>query len=1134
MPVTTARHPVCNGSLVARCLLGTFLLAVTASPSWADWTATGRFNYTDRLYDLTGFAGTTVRPVREADVIVMDIGSGATLASGATDANGDFSIAVTDASTRTVGVFALASATQTATLNFSVVDNLAANAVHSYNDATTNVANHDPAADVNFGTMTMPLSVGPIASTDWSSQVFNMFDMSVLVADWIASVDGARPAVGYTTRWNPNNGFGGSFYNGGTNILTISDDDGYDDPNIIHEIGHYVEDEFGFSSNTGGAHFIGDDDQDPRLAWSEGFATLVSNATLGLGGRPRPDIYSDRNSFGTFGGFAYELETVVDGGGTNEQAVNAALHDLVDSAATLDNSVASDDDPLSGLDASIWAVIEQMRVQQPAATQMEDFWDIWFNLALGNLSDMQAVFMAHSIDFVVDGQEPNDTPATATALGVGGGFQENTFYRSGVGATSGDEDWFRFSATAGTYYRVEVNGIPNSIFGRPDPEMFLLAPDLDTVIAHSDDPFDTTLNTQSSFSAQDMNESVPEILFRAAVSGNHYVLVRHASHRINVSGRYGTYQVQVTNAGSPTPTVTSVSEQRMRQGQSYLALVVGTNFAAGATVTTGDPSITAAVEQWLHPTALVARLTPGVATPNGTPSLTVTNPGAGSAVLGAAFEVSSAAQPPIVISEVELDADKVEIRNLGTVAATLTGWQIDGRPTNNPPQDTAFTFPAFVLPAGGTVVVSEGTGTNTATELFDPGAPGFNWNWFNGGTGEVSLLDDGGRNVDFLRFSSSIVTTHNAPLGAGGAWMPPQFLSPAAGAVARAESTALYRTRTGLSPALLTMPAGAAGRQNAVDPREDNDTARRAAVDVPPLALVNLAISARPSAPADEDWFGFVVEPGEAVTFETIFSHGSGNLDMQLFVPGEESTPLLAATSTTDNETLTLTTGLSAANGGGLYRLRVFGAPNSYMLSAAMPLDPAPTVSAITPVSGTTVGGTRVAITGTGFTAGATALLGGTATTGVTVASPTTITATTGARGAGTVDVVVTNPDAQIGMLSNGFTYATLAGSPFTDNPLVTGVTLIKATHFVELRDRINEQLVRFGQPVHAFGNVIAPGMTVAAVDLTELYTATNNALTAAGQATITVPAITPMATLATAAHLNALRAAILTLEALP
>ena len=90
--------------------------------------------------------------------------------------------------------------------------------------------------------------------------------------------------------------------------------------------------------------------------------------------------------------------------------------------------------------------------------------------------------------------------------------------------------------------------------------------------------------------------------------------------------------------------------------------------------------------------------------------------------------------------------------------------------------------------------------------------------------------------------------------------------------------------------------------------------------------------------------------------------------------------------------------------------------------------NPAPTVSAITPNSGTANGGTAVTITGTGFLAGATVKLGGTAATGVTVVSSTSITATTPAHAAGAVSVVVTNTDAQAGTLTNGYTYTTTGG----------------------------------------------------------------------------------------------------------
>ena len=85
--------------------------------------------------------------------------------------------------------------------------------------------------------------------------------------------------------------------------------------------------------------------------------------------------------------------------------------------------------------------------------------------------------------------------------------------------------------------------------------------------------------------------------------------------------------------------------------------------------------------------------------------------------------------------------------------------------------------------------------------------------------------------------------------------------------------------------------------------------------------------------------------------------------------------------------------------------------------------NPAPTVTAISPASGTTAGGTAVMITGTGFLPGATVKIGGAAATTVTVVGSTSITATTPANAAGIVSVVATNPDGQSGTLTNGFTY---------------------------------------------------------------------------------------------------------------
>ena len=57
-----------------------------------------------------------------------------------------------------------------------------------------------------------------------------------------------------------------------------------------------------------------------------------------------------------------------------------------------------------------------------------------------------------------------------------------------------------------------------------------------------------------------------------------------------------------------------------------------------------------------------------------------------------------------------------------------------------------------------------------------------------------------------------------------------------------------------------------------------------------------------------------------------------------------------------------------------------------------------PTVSSVSPNSGSTPGGTTVTITGTNFAPGATVTFGSTAATNVVVVNSTTITATTSGR----------------------------------------------------------------------------------------------------------------------------------------
>jgi len=86
---------------------------------------------------------------------------------------------------------------------------------------------------------------------------------------------------------------------------------------------------------------------------------------------------------------------------------------------------------------------------------------------------------------------------------------------------------------------------------------------------------------------------------------------------------------------------------------------------------------------------------------------------------------------------------------------------------------------------------------------------------------------------------------------------------------------------------------------------------------------------------------------------------------------------------------------------------------------------PTPAVSNVSPNKGPAAGGQPVTITGTDFDSspGATVTFGGSLAGGVLVASATQLPCTTGAHPPATVDVAVTNPDAECGVLPGGYTY---------------------------------------------------------------------------------------------------------------
>jgi len=128
------------------------------------------------------------------------------------------------------------------------------------------------------------------------------------------------------------------------------------------------------------------------------------------------------------------------------------------------------------------------------------------------------------------------------------------------------------------------------------------------------------------------------------------------------------------------------------------------------------------------------------------------------------------------------------------------------------------------------------------------------------------------------------------------------------------------------------------------------------------------------------------------------------------------------------------------ASGDVTITIRTNGLPTTITVSAdairIVPVD-ALSITAVSPTSGPTGGGTVVTLTGTGFDAGATVSVGGIAASGVTVVNATTITVTTPAISAGSASITVTSGGATY-TRSGAFVVTGAGGPPANSAPTIT------------------------------------------------------------------------------------------------
>ena len=286
-----------------------------------------------------------------------------------------------------------------------------------------------------------------------------------------------------------------SFYtNGGLYLLgdANTDTEEFDDHVVVHEWGHYFEDNFSRSDSIGGAHAIGGT-IDPRLAFGEGWATALAAMAL-----DEPQ-YCDTGAAGTSGGFGIDTESNNSGpqGYYNEMSVATLIYDLFD---TNNEGGASGDIGSIGFAPIYDLMINEQRTTEAFTTLFSFATELRANLVGADLQLLESLLSAENVELTgldIWGSSQTIVPPGArdvlpvyTDLPVDGTLvnlcTNSDFDPSGDGNKLAEHRYFRITTAAASTYNVTAaaNPVPPAtqdppptppdvIRDRSDPDMFI-------------------------------------------------------------------------------------------------------------------------------------------------------------------------------------------------------------------------------------------------------------------------------------------------------------------------------------------------------------------------------------------------------------------------------------------------------------------------------------------------------------------------------------------------------------------------------------------------------------------------------------------------------------------------------------
>lgn len=303
------------------------------------------------------------KPARGVTVQAVDATNNAVISCATSTSSGTYSVPVPLNTSVTIRVLAEMRQTTAPTSHFRAVDNTAGNALWAMQGTQASSGTTNQTRDLNAAS-----GWGGTAYT--SPRIAAPFAILDAVYDAVLLIRNSAPTTNFPAldlNWSPNNTIaliGTSHYNG-TSIFILgaadSDTDEYDRHVIIHEFGHYFEDNFSRSDSIGGSHFTGEQ-LDMRLAFGEGFGNAFSAMAS------NDPTYKDAIGPGQGGGFSFNLETnpATATGWFSEASVQSILYDLYDSANDGTDTVSLGFTP-------IYTVLVNQQRTTPAFTSIFSF-----------------------------------------------------------------------------------------------------------------------------------------------------------------------------------------------------------------------------------------------------------------------------------------------------------------------------------------------------------------------------------------------------------------------------------------------------------------------------------------------------------------------------------------------------------------------------------------------------------------------------------------------------------------------------------------------------------------------------------------------------------------------------------------